>query len=75
VSFNGVPGCSNGLIPVGQECNPEFPGACTSGVCGCDGPNCFCREANCQETGEPCGLTSQCCQGSCLLGDPTVCIP
>jgi hypothetical protein len=63
--------CSNGPIPVGDACNAEEPGACTSGVCGC-GFGCNCREADCVGLGEGCATSADCCQGGCSGGQ---CIP
>jgi hypothetical protein len=70
---NGVPGCSNGLIPVGGACDAEQPGACTSGVCGCVGDNCTCRNADCVGPNGDCSLTGNagCCQLLCEAGDFT----
>jgi hypothetical protein len=77
VVTDGVPGCSNGSIPVGLICDAAQPGACTSGVCGCtcNGETCICRTAECFAAGADCEATGTagCCQGFCLAGDPNTC--
>ena len=57
-------GCVNGDFAVGDACDPDLPGQCASGNCGCDGDACSCRIAACSVTG--CDLDIECCQGRCV---------
>jgi hypothetical protein len=56
-------------IPLGEPCTPttpETPNACCSGQCGCAGTECTCRNADCNMFA--CGVTADCCQGTCAAG-------
>lgn len=60
-------GCVNGVLEPGDPCDPDQPAACDSGVCGCDGDDCFCRFETCSPT--RCSISdNDCCQGRCVLG-------
>jgi hypothetical protein len=58
-------GCVNGPIPIGDACTEDQPGACTSGVCGCNFGTCTCRDADCVGLGEACADDASCCLGAC----------
>jgi hypothetical protein len=60
--------CANGAIPVGDACVPAQSGACTSGVCGCNGMLCACRVTNCAAPGVGCVGSLDCCKGVCTGG-------
>lgn len=73
-NVNDVPTC-NDAIPIGGVCDPEEPGACASGVCGCTVVGCVCRNADCVPPGANCeGMGNLgCCQGVCIAGNPDTC--
>jgi len=65
--------CVNGDLAPGFACNRKRPGACASGVCGCDAYHgCICRTADCIPVGET-GCTANgggnaaCCRGVCRI--------
>jgi hypothetical protein len=56
---------------IGDPCDPETPGDCRTGVCGClnrdPAGRCTCRQEACLATGEgECANTNDCCTGFCL---------
>jgi hypothetical protein len=66
--------CVNGDLEVNDTCDPDAPGACQTGVCGCFGDNniCTCREATCLPPGAGCLFLKNCCDGFCI-GNAQVC--
>jgi hypothetical protein len=68
--------CVNGDLEVNDDCDPDAPGACQTGVCGCFGDNniCTCREAICGAPGAGCLFLRECCDGFCI-GNAQVCSP
>lgn len=72
---SGVLTCANGSIPIQGECDPEQPGACASGVCGCGPGGCTCRKEDCAPPGGDCsdGGNPKCCDGLCFAGMPPTC--
>jgi len=64
--------CVNGDLEVNEACNPDAPGACESGACGCFNDVCTCREATCNAPGFACLQQKDCCDGFCV-GQAFVC--
>ena len=62
-------------IAVGAQCDPGKPGACASGVCGCNTAGCSCRDEQCLPPGGDCtiGGNVRCCDGQCSIALPRVC--
>ena len=62
--------CANGSLAVGEQCDPALPRACGSGVCGCVGQACTCRNGDeCLATGNHrCSEQAECCTGPCAGG-------
>jgi hypothetical protein len=68
----GGKACANGDIAVNDACDPAAPLACETGVCGCFGDQCTCREAACGGPGAGCLQRKDCCDGFCV-GQAQVC--
>jgi hypothetical protein len=59
--------CLNGTKVPGDACDPDLPGECNSGKCGCNGNLCACREPDCVSPGQACAGSLDCCTGVCNL--------
>ena len=62
---------NDGLLEIGDECDPERPELCRSRKCGCSASSCNCRTSSCRQPGEPCGIIHgnlSCCEGLCRDG-------
>jgi hypothetical protein len=52
----------------GEACDPNKPGQCASGRCGCSFSGqiqCYCREAECRVQPQKCASLVDCCSGDC----------
>ena len=56
----------NGPTEPGGLCDPDLPGKCASGKCGCGSFSCFCREETCRRSKAPCTADTARCQGHCF---------
>ena len=67
VSLLGALVCLPGIKQPGDQCDPDQPGECASGVCGAGMPGSapFCRVADCQATQHLCDAHEDCCTGGC----------
>jgi hypothetical protein len=62
--------CKAADLEIGDACDPDQPGDCVTGVCGCifeDDTRCTCRRATCfvGEGLSDCDDTGDCCEGVC----------
>jgi hypothetical protein len=57
--------CVNGTLAIGATCDQTLPRACGSGVCGCIGQTCTCRNPACSGVFDPCATDADCCTGYC----------